>query len=465
MTPRNLWTWGLEADRPSPGVRSRVYFATDTSRWFLDLVTEWIEGAVGPQGPPGTAAGVPITGFQSLEGTLDASLTQAGDTYEAYMPGILEASLTCNVTIAGAGELRTQYSIDNGSTWNYLSATGTGPSISTSTTGLKDSGWIEIASGAKTSVRIRLVTINGTGATVSLDEAVVRVRGGGTVSTTNHNLLTNRSVADQHPASAITNTPAGQIVSTDLQGAVNELDGMLRLSRTEVSVTGATTLTSTAFGKMHVCSGTTADYTVVLPAASGNAGKIIAFRMAEALTKLVTIDGNAAETINGTTTRIMWARESAILLCDGTGWVKVSGLSRPMYSKMYRNAALTIANATVTTIPLDAISENPIGMADTTGGTVVIKRTSRYQIIGKVYGSGITANATRFIITTTSNAGAQDEKSALSGGLPSGFVPSEGDLTAADTVGLSTYQNSGASMGILTGAANTFLIVREVPGW
>ena len=46
----------------------------------------------------------------------------------------------------------------------------------------------------------------------------------GTPSVVAHNALTNRSDADQHPATAITNTPAGAISATTVQAAINELD-------------------------------------------------------------------------------------------------------------------------------------------------------------------------------------------------------------------------------------------------
>lgn len=45
-----------------------------------------------------------------------------------------------------------------------------------------------------------------------------------TVTPASHTVLSDRSEPDQHPASAITNTPAGTISSTDVQSAINELD-------------------------------------------------------------------------------------------------------------------------------------------------------------------------------------------------------------------------------------------------
>lgn len=49
----------------------------------------------------------------------------------------------------------------------------------------------------------------------------------GTGGTTDHTLLTNRDAADQHPADAITVTPAGTIASTNAQDALEELDSDL----------------------------------------------------------------------------------------------------------------------------------------------------------------------------------------------------------------------------------------------
>lgn len=48
---------------------------------------------------------------------------------------------------------------------------------------------------------------------------------GGGGGTGDHPDLTGRSDADQHPATSITNTPAGYIEATEVQAALNELDG------------------------------------------------------------------------------------------------------------------------------------------------------------------------------------------------------------------------------------------------
>lgn len=92
---------------------------------------------------------------------------------------------------------------------------------------------------------------------------------------------------------------------------------------TLVSVTGAVSLTSTAMGKIHVCTGTSADYTVDLPTAVGNEGVII-FKGAAALTKVITIAGSSGQTIDGEATRKMSTLGMIAVLSDGANWVVIN---------------------------------------------------------------------------------------------------------------------------------------------
>lgn len=89
-----------------------------------------------------------------------------------------------------------------------------------------------------------------------------------------------------------------------------------------VSITGATSLTSTAFGKIHVCTGTSADYTVDLPTAVGNEGCII-IKGAAALTKVVTVQGTGGQTIDGESDRKIGATGMISVISDGANWVVV----------------------------------------------------------------------------------------------------------------------------------------------
>lgn len=64
-------------------------------------------------------------------------------------------------------------------------------------------------------------------------------------------------------------------------------------------------------------------WTLSLPAAASNTGKILTIvRTDQTLANAVTIDGNASETINGSTTRKLATQyESYTIQCDGSNWI------------------------------------------------------------------------------------------------------------------------------------------------
>ncbi len=242
------------------------------------------------------------------------------------------------------------------------------------------------------------------------------------------------------------------------------------LTAAEISVTGAVTAT---IGRMHVCSGTTSDYTVTLPAASGNSGKLIGFRMSPALTKLVTIDGNSSETIDGATTRVMWAQESCILLCDGSNWFKISGKSRPMSCILRRNSNQTgVATDTVTPVQLDTSEIDNTGlMADTANNRIIVRRTANYLVVGTVIWLNLaTANASRCISNIQSNGAeiGNGESPGLVGSYPSPPAVKPGALlTAGDLITLHGFQNTGSSQAVYGSntTSTTSLAVLEQPQW
>lgn len=99
--------------------------------------------------------------------------------------------------------------------------------------------------------------------------------------------------------------PAGgaRIPSETFNEAMNILNAGGRVNEiltNEVAITGAVTLDSTAFGKMHLISGTSADYTITLfTPATDDLGKIVGFRVSNAGTKIYTLDANSTQTIDG----------------------------------------------------------------------------------------------------------------------------------------------------------------------
>lgn len=93
---------------------------------------------------------------------------------------------------------------------------------------------------------------------------------------------------------------------------------------TIVSITGTTSLTSTAFNKILNCTGTSADYTLDLPTAVGNTGGSIAIKGNSALTKVVTIQGVSGQLIDGESNRKISTDGLIVVLSDGTGWIVIN---------------------------------------------------------------------------------------------------------------------------------------------
>ncbi len=220
--------------------------------------------------------------------------------------------------------------------------------------------------------------------------------------------------------------------------------------------------------RVHYLSG--AGCTLTLPGVSGNTGKLLGIHVSPAATGLFTIDG-AADTIDGQTTRIMWAGESAILLCDGAGWFKIAGKSIPMIGKAQNNKSLgaydAIAHATLTVVPLDAtVTDNTGLMVDLANDRLTCKRSGNYisagfvQFCGTNAFGGVTAAGTRFL---ASFAGAQPEVSSVSGSVPAVGAATECELTAGSHYQLSAYQDTGVGQFIGSGVSNFALV--ELPTW
>jgi hypothetical protein len=85
--------------------------------------------------------------------------------------------------------------------------------------------------------------------------------------------------------------------------------------------TATTTDSPTDADDVVLCNAASAGFTVNLPAASGRTGKVFTFKKTDSTTNVVTLDGNASETIDGATTRTLTLQYEAVnLVCDGSNW-------------------------------------------------------------------------------------------------------------------------------------------------
>lgn len=293
----------------------------------------------------------------------------------------------------------------------------------------------------------------------------------------------NRGV---YTASGTTLTRAETILSSNSNAAVNWSAGtrliypvmpgeyMSRFPTiTETAITTGVTLTE--YGKSYVCSGTSANYTVVLPTAVGNAGATISFRMAEGLTKLVTIDGASSETINGQTTRILWAGETCTLRSDNTNWQVLHGKSRPMAASMYMAASSqTIETGAGEIVLLDTTSvDNTALMANTSTHLLTILRPGYYTVSIQGLYAVATVAPTLMEVIALKNGTDIVAQGVMPGILTDYSAPNSVAgavlLAAGDTLQLNALQNATAQSQTLLGASGaistTYLAAVEVITW
>lgn len=87
-----------------------------------------------------------------------------------------------------------------------------------------------------------------------------------------------------------------------------------------------TTYLATLADDVILCDATSGSFTVTLPAAASSAGKLLLIKRTDGTAaNIVTIDGNASETIDGVVTRKLATQyERLEILCDGSNWTVLS---------------------------------------------------------------------------------------------------------------------------------------------
>jgi len=110
-------------------------------------------------------------------------------------------------------------------------------------------------------------------------------------------------------------------ILTGVDGAFSGDVSCKGVQETMQTHTEAATL-SFADGAIVKCTAGAADYTLTLPAASGNSGRIFKIKRADAATYVITIDANGSETIDGYQTIGLESDYAGLsLICDGSNWL------------------------------------------------------------------------------------------------------------------------------------------------
>jgi hypothetical protein len=236
------------------------------------------------------------------------------------------------------------------------------------------------------------------------------------------------------------------------------------LAASAVSVTGTASL---SFETLHVCSGST-NYTATLPNPSGNGGKFLALVITSSTTAFVTLAPFGSEHIDGATSRLMWANESALLYCDGTNWMKLAGKSIPFATVIQRLLSNLSVGGSYTVLTMDSQLSGPSAMYDSVNGQALIVRGGNYNCIGSVYCTMSGSPPATAYLGISQNGGSNNvgqtgisrsDSTTVLGSLPTLF-----SFSAGDNVNL-TIQTGGPSAVIAGPGAPTTIYLAEFISW
>lgn len=207
--------------------------------------------------------------------------------------------------------------------------------------------------------------------------------------------------------------------------------------------------------------------TLVLPAVAAHTGSTIAFciRNGSAIT---TLDGNAAETIDGLLTRVMLPGECANLIVRNSEWTKMSGKSivaTVTASRTAGDAALTAGMDNV--VLMDTLESGQASMWDAGNGRVKTLRPGLYKVTmnlsfnavpaADLIGMWAAVNGGSSTTTSTTTAGS-------SGVFSANYASNDLTLALADYLVVTVYDNNGSNL-LGSGGAAARITLTEVAPW
>ncbi len=263
-------------------------------------------------------------------------------------------------------------------------------------------------------------------------------------------------------ATLLADNTSGDISAQDMRDfLVSSLDPFGPI----VAINGATTAT---INQRHRCvdAGSPADYTLTLPAVSGNDEQLLEVIIDRAMTKFVTLDGNSSETIDGATTRLMWAGETALLQVINGEWKKIAGKNVPMSVTASISSNPTVANSTETKMVLDTFSSGISALFDSGNAKLLVKRAGILFISGQLTLENISAASNNTQIIVKRNGATSNTFNfpyAPSGAYPAPTISQSLAVAAADYLELYAYQVSGVSQNVYPAAA--YLGFTELSSW
>lgn len=402
MARINIISQGTEAARPPAGIPNRLYLATDTGKLYVDSGSAWnLAGGAAPH----RAASAP-TNPETGQIWIDTNTTPptikdwSGSAWEALRATPADGSVTDATVASGAAIDESKLNLASDAATNIASRRTIGTAALQAAAGNRG-----VIGGGTTG---QLLSKNS-----GTDYDLIWANPGG-VPQASETTGGTAEISTQGETDAVADD--ARIVTPLKLGNFNSL----RLFPTVVPVTTDTTLTSSAFFKEHVCSGTTANYTVKLPSVTGQAG-VIAFRMSGALTKLVTIQRSDSDTgstglIDGVASRVMRDGEWVLLYTDGATWFKRFGRSRAFFCQIRKTSAQTIAHNSLVRLDMNATDFDDALMADLTNDGIILRRASRYEFGAQVmFAQGLNTTSAQVYVdlNTNGNTVAYDERASF----------------------------------------------------
>lgn len=215
----------------------------------------------------------------------------------------------------------------------------------------------------------------------------------------------------------------------------------------------------------------TAAATLTLPPAASNLG--LAYQIKKinaALAGTVTIDANASETIDGSTTIVLYVPNDVVTIrCDGTGWRIVAEVRQSHVAKMIRAASQpSVASGSDVKILFDTVDSDNAGIADAvTNLRFDIKRTGKYLVVaswhtGNVMNTGQQANIKVYVNNALAEIGGQQWISTNSQNLSPNYTTMM-SLIAGDYVEMRVRHNHvEAAIATLTGSQAPWMFLAEI---
>lgn len=135
------------------------------------------------------------------------------------------------------------------------------------------------------------------------------------------------------PKPAVNDPTDEDLWGTEQNSGMDIIDAQLKVATDSIhaSLSGNTSIDNTYRNKIVLCDATSAGFTLSLQsAATAGDGFTITFKKIDSTGNAVIVDGNASETIDGSTTSTLSSQyDTLTITCDGTNWQIKSNKTTP----------------------------------------------------------------------------------------------------------------------------------------